>query len=77
MLRGPLGPGTKVGLRLKGHNLVNRSRVAGKVQSVSGADLNHPTRKPGEQLVAMRARLTFHEAAVPLVDAGEDGMPDR
>jgi len=77
VLRGPLGPGTKVGLRLKCHNLVNRSRVARKVQSVAGADLNHPTRKPGEQLLAMLADLTFHKAAEPLVDAGEDGMPDR
>lgn len=77
VLRGLLGPGTKVGLRLKCHNLVNRSRVARKVQSVAGADLNHPTRKPGEQLVAMLTDLTFHKAAEPLVDAGEDGMPDR
>jgi hypothetical protein len=77
VLRGPLGPGTKVRLRLERHNLVNRSRVARKVQPVAGADLDHPTRKPGEQLLAMLADLTFHEAAEPLVDAGEDGMPDR
>jgi hypothetical protein len=77
VLRSPLGPRTKVGLRLKRHNLVDRSRVVRKVQSVAGADLNHPTRKPGEQLIAMLADLTFHKAAEPLVDAGEDGMPDR
>jgi hypothetical protein len=77
VLRGPLSPRTKVGLRLKRHHLVNRSRVARKVQSVAGTDLNHPTREPSEQLVAMLPDLTFHKAAEPLVDAGEDGMPDR
>lgn len=64
-------------LRFDRDDLRHRGRAVREVQAVAGTDLDEPTARAGEHLIAVRRRAIGRRgSAEARVDAAKDRMPD-